>query len=542
MAKDIKFNEDARAKLLEGVNTLANAVKVTLGPKGRNVLIDTPFGAPRITKDGVTVARDIVLDDKFENMGAQIVAEAAKRQNDVAGDGTTTTTVLAQSIINEGAKAVTSGSNPIELKRGIDLAVSKVNDELIKVATEVKGNEEVVQIGTISANGDKEIGELLAKAMDEVGSDGVITVEEAKGMETELEVVQGMEFDNGYLSPYFITDAEKQVVDYEEVAILLFDGTISNLQPLVPILEQVVGAQKPFLIIADNVEGEALSALVVNRMRGGLKVAAVKAPGFGDRRKEMLEDIATLTGATVVSDITGISLEQATMEMLGSAKGLNISKDKTMIIDGNGDPEEVEARASQLRAQQEASDSQYEQEKYAERIGKLTGGVAVIRVGGATEVEVKEKRDRVDDALHATRAAVEEGIVPGGGTALLRAEKVLEKLKGDTEEQDLGIRIVRRALAAPLKQIASNAGEEGAFVVGNLKNHETDPNVGFNARTGEYVDMVKEGIIDPVKVVRAALEDAASVASLLITTEAMITDLPKENGGDGNIDPTMGMM
>ena len=527
-AKEVKFASDARDRMLRGVDTLANAVKVTLGPKGRNVVIEKSFGAPRITKDGVTVAKEIELKDKFENMGAQMLREVASKQNDKAGDGTTTATVLAQAIVREGAKAVAAGMNPMDLKRGIDLAVGTVVKDLESHAKKVSANSEIAQVATISANGDETVGRILAEAMDKVGNEGVITVEEAKSLETELETVEGMQFDRGYLSPYFVTNAEKLKVELEDPYILIHEKKLSNLQALIPLLEQVVQSGKPLLIIAEDVEGEALATLVVNKLRGGLKVAAVKAPGFGDRRKAMLQDIAILTAGNVVSEELGTKLENVTIGMLGRAKKVIIDKDDTTIVDGAGNKADIDARVSQIRAQIETTTSDYDREKLQERVAKLAGGVAVIRVGGATEVEVKERKDRVDDALHATRAAVEEGILPGGGIALLRALKSLEGLKAANDDQQSGIDIVRRALRAPARQIAENAGEDGAYIVGKLLEGD-DYNHGFNAATGEYEDLVKSGVIDPAKVVRTALQDAASVASLLITTEALVAELPKED-------------
>ena len=527
-AKEVKFASDARDRMLRGVDTLANAVKVTLGPKGRNVVIEKSFGAPRITKDGVTVAKEIELKDKFENMGAQMLREVASKQNDKAGDGTTTATVLAQAIVREGAKAVAAGMNPMDLKRGIDLAVGTVVKDLENHAKKVSANSEIAQVATISANGDETVGRILAEAMEKVGNEGVITVEEAKSLETELETVEGMQFDRGYLSPYFVTNAEKLKVELEDPYILIHEKKLSNLQAMIPLLEQVVQSGKPLLIIAEDVEGEALATLVVNKLRGGLKVAAVKAPGFGDRRKAMLEDIAILTAGNVVSEELGTKLENVTIGMLGRAKKVIIDKDNTTIVDGAGNRADIDARVSQIRAQIETTTSDYDREKLQERVAKLAGGVAVIRVGGATEVEVKERKDRVDDALHATRAAVEEGILPGGGIALLRALKSLEGLKAANDDQQSGIDIVRRALRAPARQIAENAGEDGAYIVGKLLEGD-DYNHGFNAATGEYEDLVKSGVIDPAKVVRTALQDAASVASLLITTEALVAELPKED-------------
>jgi chaperonin GroEL len=527
-AKEVKFASDARDRMLRGVDTLANAVKVTLGPKGRNVVIEKSFGAPRITKDGVTVAKEIELADKFENMGAQMLREVASKQNDKAGDGTTTATVLAQAIVREGAKAVAAGMNPMDIKRGIDLAVATVVEDLKAHAKSVEANSEIAQVATISANGDEEVGKILAEAMEKVGNEGVITVEEAKSLATELETVEGMQFDRGYLSPYFVTNAEKLKVELDDPYILIHEKKLSNLQAMLPLLESVVQSGRPLLIIAEDVEGEALATLVVNRLRGGLKVAAVKAPGFGDRRKAMLEDIAVLTGGNVVSEELGIKLESVTINMLGRAKKVVIDKDNTTIVDGVGAKSDIDGRVAQIRQQIETSTSDYDREKLQERLAKLAGGVAVIRVGGATEVEVKEKKDRVDDALHATRAAVEEGILPGGGIALLRSLKVLEGLKAANDDQQSGIDIVRRALRAPARQIADNAGEDGAWIVGKLLESE-DYGWGFNAATGEYQDLVKSGVIDPAKVVRTALQDAASVASLLITTEALVAELPKDD-------------
>ncbi len=526
-AKEVKFASDARDRMLRGVDTLANAVKVTLGPKGRNVVIDKSFGAPRISKDGVTVAKEIELADKFENMGAQMLREVASKQNDKAGDGTTTATVLAQAIVREGSKAVAAGMNPMDVKRGIDLAVTTVVEDLKAHAKSVEANSEIAQVATISANGDEEVGKILAEAMEKVGNEGVITVEEAKSLATELETVEGMQFDRGYLSPYFITNAEKLKVELDDPYILIHEKKLSNLQAMLPLLESVVQSGRPLLIIAEDVEGDALATLVVNRLRGGLKVAAVKAPGFGDRRKAMLEDIAVLTGGNVVSEELGIKLESVTINMLGSAKKVVIDKDNTTIVDGVGSKSDIDSRVAQIRQQIETTTSDYDREKLQERLAKLAGGVAVIRVGGATEVEVKEKKDRVDDALHATRAAVEEGILPGGGIALLRSLKALEGLKAANDDQQSGIDIVRRALRAPARQIADNAGEDGAWIVGKLLESE-EYSWGFNAATGEYQDLVKAGVIDPAKVVRTALQDAASVASLLITTEALVAELPKD--------------
>jgi len=526
-AKEVKFAGEARERMLRGIDTLANAVKVTLGPKGRNVVIEKSFGAPRITKDGVSVAKEIELKDKFENMGAQMLREVANKQNDKAGDGTTTATVLAQAIVREGAKAVGAGMNPMDVKRGIDMAVKAVVADIEAHAKKVSANSEIAQVATISANGDEEVGRILAEAMEKVGNEGVITVEEAKSLATELETVEGMQFDRGYLSPYFVTNAEKLKVELDDPFILIHEKKLSNLQALIPLLEQVVQSGRPLLIIAEDVEGEALATLVVNKLRGGLKVAAVKAPGFGDRRKAMLEDIAILTAGNVVSEELGTKLENVTVGMLGRAKKVIIDKDNTTIVDGAGARSEIDARVSQIRAQIETTTSDYDREKLQERVAKLAGGVAVIRVGGATEVEVKEKKDRVDDALHATRAAVEEGILPGGGIALLRATQRLNDLKPANDDQQSGIDIVRRALRAPTRQIADNAGEDGSYIVGKLLESE-DYAWGFNAATGAYEDLVKAGVIDPAKVVRTALQDAASVASLLITTEALIAELPKD--------------
>ncbi|WP_430423269.1 chaperonin GroEL [Phenylobacterium sp.] len=539
-AKDVYFASDARDRMLRGVNTLANAVKVTLGPKGRNVVIEKSFGAPRSTKDGVSVAKEIELADKFENLGAQLIREVASKTNDKAGDGTTTATVLAQAIVVEGLKSVAAGMNPMDLKRGVDKAVAKVIEEIKGNAKKVSDNSEIAQVGTISANGDSEVGEMIAKAMAKVGNEGVITVEEAKTAETELDVVEGMQFDRGYLSPYFITNAEKMEADLEEPLILLFEKKLSSLQPLLPVLEAVVQSGRPLLIIAEDVEGEALATLVVNKLRGGLRVAAVKAPGFGDRRKAMLEDIATLTGGQLISEDLGIKLESVTLDMLGKAKKVTITKDDTTIVDGTGDKADISARIAQIKAQIETTTSDYDKEKLQERLAKLAGGVAVIRVGGSTEVEVKEKKDRVDDALNATRAAVEEGIVPGGGVALLKASKVLDGFKGDNDDQEAGVAIVRRALQAPIRQIAENAGVEGSIVVGKVLENSS-ATFGFNAQTEEYVDLVKAGVIDPAKVVRTALQDAASVAGLLITTEAAIVEAPKKGGGGAGGMPGGGM-
>ncbi|EEW57109.1 chaperonin GroEL [Epibacterium sp. DP7N7-1] len=541
-AKDVKFDTDARNRMLKGVNTLADAVKVTLGPKGRNVVLEKSFGAPRITKDGVSVAKEIELEDKFENMGAQMVKEVASRTNDEAGDGTTTATVLAQSIVREGLKQVAAGLNPMDLKRGIDLATDKVVEAIKAMAREVKDSDEVAQVGTISANGEAEIGRQIADAMQKVGNDGVITVEENKGLETETDVVEGMQFDRGYLSPYFVTNADKMTAELEDCLILLHEKKLSSLQPMVPLLEQVIQSQKPLLIIAEDVEGEALATLVVNKLRGGLKIAAVKAPGFGDRRKAMLQDIAILTGGQVISEDLGMKLESVTMDMLGTAKKIQITKDETTIVDGAGEKAEIEARVAQIRAQIEETTSDYDREKLQERVAKLAGGVAVIRVGGMTEVEVKERKDRVDDALNATRAAVQEGVIVGGGVALVQAGKSLDGLTGVNADQNAGIAIVRRALEAPLRQIAENAGVDGAVVAGKIRESE-DKNFGFNAQTEEYGDMFSFGVIDPAKVTRTALEDAASIAGLLITTEAMVADKPaKEGAAPAGGMPDMGGM
>ncbi len=526
-AKEVKFHTEAREKMLRGVDILANAVKVTLGPKGRNVVIDKSFGAPRITKDGVTVAKEIELEDKFENMGAQMVREVASKTNDLAGDGTTTATVLAQAIVREGAKAVASGMNPMDLKRGIDKAVDAIVAELKANARKVTQNNEIAQVGTISANGDSEIGRFLAEAMEKVGNEGVITVEEAKTAETELEVVEGMQFDRGYLSPYFITNQDKMRVELEEPYVLIHEKKLGNLQAMLPVLEAVVQSGKPLLIIAEDVEGEALATLVVNKLRGGLKVAAVKAPGFGDRRKAMLEDIAILTGGTAISEDLGIKLENVTLQMLGRAKKVVIEKENTTIVDGVGRKEDIQGRIAQIKAQIEETTSDYDREKLQERLAKLAGGVAVIRVGGSTEVEVKERKDRVDDALHATRAAVEEGILPGGGVALLRAVKALDNVQTDNADQRTGVEIVRRAIETPARQIAENAGAEGSIIVGKLR-EKTDFAWGWNAQTNEFGDLYRQGVIDPAKVVRTALQDAASVAGLLVTTEAMVAEKPKK--------------
>ncbi|MEC7155303.1 MAG: chaperonin GroEL [Pseudomonadota bacterium] len=540
-AKEVKFGSDARTRMLEGVDILANAVKVTLGPKGRNVVLEKSFGAPRITKDGVTVAKDIELKDKFQNMGAQMVREVASKANDVAGDGTTTATVLAQSIAQEGARAVAAGMNPMDLKRGIDMAVDSVVKALESQSKKISTSDEVAQVGTISANGEEEIGKMIAEAMERVGNEGVISVEEAKSLDTELDVVEGMQFDRGYLSPYFVTDAEKMRAVLEEPYILLHEKKLSNLQDMLPILEKVVQSGRPLLIIAEDIEGEALATLVVNRLRGGLKVAAVKAPGFGDRRKAMLEDIAILTQGTVISEEVGISLDAVTLEMLGSAKRVEITKDETTIVDGIGDKGEIEARCSQIRAQAEETASDYDREKLQERLAKLAGGVAVIRVGGATEVEVKERKDRVDDAMHATRAAVEEGIVPGGGVALVKSIASLDSLKPANRDQEVGVEIVRRALQAPARNIAENAGAEGSVIVGKLMEGKKDDE-GYDAVSGTFTDMVKAGVIDPTKVVRSSLQNAASVAGLLITTEAMVADQPADAKDAGPAAPDMGGM
>jgi chaperonin GroEL len=541
-AKDVKFSTDARDRMLHGVETLANAVRVTLGPKGRNVVLDKSFGAPRITKDGVTVAKEIELEDKFENMGAQMVREVAQKTNDQAGDGTTTATVLAHAIVKEGVKSVAAGMNPMDLKRGIDIAVHAVVADIKKRAKKVGSSAEVAQVGTISSNGDVKVGKMIAEAMQKVGNEGVITVEEAKALETEVEIVEGMQFDRGYLSPYFITNAEKMVAELEDVYVLLHEKKLSGLQAMLPVLEAVVQAGKPLLIVAEDIEGEALATLVVNKLRGGLKVAAVKAPGFGDRRKAMLEDIAVLTGGQLISEDLGIKLENVTTGMLGRAKKVIIEKEKTTIVDGAGKKKDIEARVGQIKAQIEETTSDYDKEKLQERLAKLAGGVAVIRVGGATEIEVKEKKDRVEDALNATRAAVEEGIVPGGGVALLRAKKAVGKLSNDNPDVQAGINIVLKALETPLRQIAENSGLEGSIVVGKIMEHKSET-YGFDAQTEEYVDMVDKGIIDPAKVVRAALQDAASVAGLLVTTEAMVAEMPKKTaaapampGGGGGMD------
>ena len=537
-AKDIEFGSDARSKMLKGVETLAKAVKVTLGPKGRNVMLDKSYGAPKITKDGVSVAKEIELADKFENMGAQLVKEVAQKTADKAGDGTTTATVLAEAIIKEGCKAVAAGINPMDLKRGIDMAVEAVVEDVKSRSKEIKTSEEIAQVGTISANGDTSIGEYLARAMEKVGNDGVITVEDAKGLDTELDVVEGMQFDRGYLSPYFMTNAEKMNCEYDNPFILFYDQKISSLQPLLPVLEAVVQSGRALLIIAEDIEGEALATLVVNRIRGGLKVCAVKAPGFGDRRKAMLQDMAILTGGQVVSEELGMKIENVTLDMLGTAKRIEVTKDDTTIIDGAGDKEEIKARAAQIKQEIEVTKSDYDREKLNERLGKLSGGVAVLRVGGASEVEVKEKKDRIDDALNATRAAVKEGVVAGGGVALLYASKVLDGLNPVNDDQKAGINIVRKAIQAPIRQIAENAGVDGAVIVGKLLESK-DTNFGYNAQKGEYTDMIKAGIVDPTKVVRTALQDAASVGGLLITTEAMVTEKPTKEchcgGGAGGM-------
>ena len=544
-AKDVRFGREARERILRGVDTIADAVKVTLGPKGRNVVIEKSFGAPRITKDGVTVAKEIELKDKFENMGAQMIREVASKANDAAGDGTTTATVLAQAIVREGMKSVAAGMNPMDLKRGVDLAVGKVIESISKRSKKISGSSEIAQVGTISANGEKDIGDMIAKAMDKVGKEGVITVEEAKGLESELDVVEGMQFDRGYLSPYFITNAEKMLVELDSPYILIHEKKLSSLQPMLPILEAVVQAGKPLLIIAEDIEGEALATLVVNKLRGGLKVAAVKAPGFGDRRKAMLEDIAILTSGQMIAEDLGIKLENVTVGMLGKAKKVSIDKDNTTIVGGSGKAADIKARCEQIKAQIENTTSDYDREKLQERLAKLAGGVAVIKVGGATEVEVKERKDRVDDALHATRAAVEEGIVAGGGVALLYATKALEGLKGSNDDQTRGVDIVRKAIQSPARQIAENAGFDGAVVVGKLL-EQKDLDFGFNAQTEKYENLVKAGVIDPTKVVRTALQDAASVAGLIITTEAAVSELPKDDtpampGGGGGMGGMGGM-
>jgi len=544
-AKDVRFNTDARNRMLRGVNVLADAVKVTLGPKGRNVILEKSFGSPRITKDGVSVAKEIELEDKFENMGAQMVKEVASRTNDEAGDGTTTATVLAQAIIKDGLKSVAAGMNPMDLKRGIDLATKAVVEHIKNAARTVENSDEVAQVGTVSANGEAAIGRMIADAMQKVGNDGVITVEENKGLETETDVVEGMQFDRGYLSPYFVTNSDKMVAELDDCMILLHEKKLSSLQPMVPLLESVIQSQKPLLIVAEDVEGEALATLVVNKLRGGLKIAAVKAPGFGDRRKAMLQDIAILTGGQVISEDLGMKLENVTIDMLGTAKKVTITKDETTIIDGHGEKAEIEARVSQIRQQIEETTSDYDKEKLQERVAKLAGGVAVIRVGGMTETEVKERKDRVDDALNATRAAVQEGIVVGGGVALVQGAKALDGLTGENSDQNAGIAIVRKALEAPLRQIAENAGVDGSVVAGKIR-ESSDLKFGFNAQTEEYGDMFKFGVIDPAKVVRTALEDAASIAGLLVTTEAMIADKPKKDdnagGGMGDMGGMGGMM
>jgi chaperonin GroEL len=542
-AKDVKFDIDARDRILRGVDTLADAVKVTLGPKGRNVVLDKAFGAPRITKDGVSVAKEIELSDKFENMGAQMVREVASKTSDEAGDGTTTATVLAQAIVRGGMKAVAAGMNPMDLKRGIDQAASAVSEDVAKQSKKIRTSEEIAQVGTISANGEAEIGQLIAEAMGKVGNEGVITVEEAKSLGTELDVVEGMQFDRGYLSPYFITNAEKMICEVENPYILIHESKLSSLQPMLPILEATARSSRPLLIIAEDVEGEALAALVVNKLRGGLKVSAVKAPGFGDRRKAMLEDIAVLTGGTVISEDLGIQLDTVTLDMLGTAKNVSITKDETTIVDGAGKKKDIQARCNQIRAQIEDTTSDYDREKLQERLAKLAGGVAVLRVGGSTEVEVKERKDRVDDAMHATRAAVEEGIIPGGGSALIYAGRALDKLKGANDDQNVGIGIVRRAIQTPARQIAQNAGEDGSVIVGKLLESK-DTNWGFDAQKGQFTDLVKAGIIDPTKVVRIALQNAASVAGLLVTTEAMVAEKPEPKGAGpmGGGMPDMGGM
>jgi chaperonin GroEL len=539
-AKDVRFSTDARDKMLRGVDILANAVRVTLGPKGRNVVLDKSYGAPRITKDGVTVAKEIELEDKFENMGAQMVREVASKTSDIAGDGTTTATVLAQAIVKEGVKLVAAGMNPMDLKRGIDLAVAEVVRDIAQQAKKVKSSDEIAQVGTVAANGEKAVGEMIAEAMQKVGNEGVITVEEAKSFESELEVVEGMQFDRGYISPYFITNAEKMMAELESPYILIYEKKLSNMQSLLPLLEAVVQSSKPLLVIAEDVEGEALATLVVNKLRGGLKVAAVKAPGFGDRRKAMLQDIAVLTGGELISEDLGIKLENVTVQMLGRAKRVTITKDDTTIIHGAGEKTDIEARIAQIKQQIEDTTSDYDKEKLQERLAKLAGGVAVIKVGGSSEIEVKERKDRVDDALNATRAAVEEGIVPGGGVALLWASRSIEA-KGENEDQEAGINIVRRALQAPIRQIAENAGVEGSIVVGKVTDQKS-ASFGYDAQTDEYGDLIKKGIIDPAKVVRVALQDASSVAGLLVTTEAMVAEMPKKDSGAPAMPPGgMGM-
>ena len=540
-AKEVKFDTDARTRMLAGVDVLANAVKVTLGPKGRNVILDKSFGAPRITKDGVTVAKEIELADKFENMGAQMVREVASKTNDEAGDGTTTATILAQSIVREGCKAVAAGMNPMDLRRGVDLAVAAVMAELTKRAKKVSTSEEISQVGTISANGEASIGNMIAEAMSKVGNEGVITVEEAKSLNSELEVVEGMQFDRGYTSPYFVTNAEKMICDLENPYILIHEKKLSSLQPMLPVLEAVVQSSRPLLIIAEDIEGEALATLVVNKLRGGLKVAAVKAPGFGDRRKAMLEDIAILTSGQVISEDLGIKLENVSLDMMGSAKRITITKEETTIVEGAGSKKDIEGRCNQIRAQIEETTSDYDREKLQERLAKLAGGVAVLNIGGATEIEVKERKDRVEDALNSTRAAVEEGIVPGGGVALLYATRVLDKLVTENNDQKVGIEIVRRALQAPVRQIAENAGVDGAVVAGKLL-EQKDPNFGFDAQTETYKDLVKAGIVDPAKVVRTALQDAASIAGLMITTEAMVAEKPDDKPSMSMAPPDMGGM
>src|SRR6187551_240259 len=540
-AKDVRFGGDARQRMLRGVDLLADAVKVTLGPKGRNVVLDKSYGAPRITKDGVTVAKEIELEDKFENMGAQMVREVASRTSDQAGDGTTTATVLAHAIVREGAKTVAAGLNPMDLKRGVDLAVEAVVADVKSRSKKIATNEEIAQVGTISANGEREIGEMIAQAMQKVGNEGVITVEEAKSLDTELDVVEGMQFDRGYLSPYFVTNPEKMLVELDDPYILLHEKKLSSLQSLLPLLEAVVKSARPLLIVAEDIEGEALATLVVNKLRGGLKVAAVKAPGFGDRRKAMLEDMAILTGGQVISEDLGIKLENVTVDMLGKAKKVMIDKENTTIVHGAGKKADIEARVAQIKAQIEDTTSDYDREKLQERLAKLAGGVAVIRVGGATEVEVKERKDRVDDAMHATRAAVEEGILPGGGVALLRASEQLKRIKTQNDDQKTGVEIVRKALSWPARQIAINAGEDGSVIVGKILEKD-QYSYGFDSQSGEYVNLISKGIIDPTKVVRAALQNAASVAALLITTEAMVAELPKKNAGGGGMPPGGGGM
>ena len=540
-AKDVKFAQDARDRMLRGVDILANAVKVTLGPKGRNVVLEKSYGAPRITKDGVTVAKEVELEDKFENMGAQMVKEVASRTSDIAGDGTTTATVLAQAIVKEGIRSVAAGANPMDLKRGVDLAVQAVVDELKSKSKKVTNNDEIAQVGTVSANGDAEVGKMIAEAMQKVGKEGVITVEEAKSLATELDVVEGMQFDRGYISPYFVTNAEKMVVELEDAYILINEKKVASLQSMLPLLEAIVQTGKPLLIIAEDIEGEALATLVVNKLRGGLKVAAVKAPGFGDRRKAMLEDIATVTAGTLIAEDLGIKLENVTLDMLGRAKRVAIDKDSTTIIDGAGKKKDIEARIHQIKAQIEDATSDYDKEKLQERLAKLAGGVAIIKVGGATEVEVKERKDRVEDALHATRAAVEEGVVPGGGVALLRAAIVLDKLKPENEDQKAGINIIRKALACPARLIAANAGEDGAVIAGKIL-EKAAYGFGYNAQSGEYGDLPSQGVIDPTKVVRNALQGAASIAGLLITTEAMVAERPKKEGAHAAMPGGMGGM